>query len=299
MNDNIHVISFPTTTMVDVYSHTLTHRARDGTKHHPVEIPRLGFGVWQIPDGGECRDIVLQAFEVGYRHIDTAQIYGNESDVGEAIAQSGLNRSEIFVTTKLWRTEGLDAEHSRKMCEQSIARLGLDCVDLFLVHAPTKPIEKRHEVWEVMEGLLHDGLTRSIGVSNFARKHLVSLAAKANLLPCTNQIELHPFASQEAVVSASLEHGALPTAYSPLQRALSLDHTIICAQASRMGCTPAQLLIAWGLQHGWISIPKTANPERLIENLAAHDLQLDAEALTSLDTLEEGGFTGTDPETRE
>ena len=285
--------------MVNVSTHTLTHRARDGSEHHSVEIPRLGLGVWQIPDGGECRDVVLQAFDVGYRHIDTAQIYGNESDVGEAIAQSGLGRSDIFITTKLWRTEGLDAEISRKMCEQSITRLGLDHVDLFLVHAPTKPIEKRDEVWKIMEGLLHDGLTRSIGVSNFARKHLVSLAEKADLLPCTNQIELHPFASQSAVVAASLEHGALPTAYSPLQRALSLDNEIIHTQSTRLGCTAAQLLIAWGLHHGWVSIPKTTNPRRLIENLAAHDIQLDEVAITSLSTLEEGGFTGTDPETRE
>ena len=285
--------------MVNVGTYTLTHQARDGSKHHPVDIPLLGLGVWQIPDGGECRDVVLQAFDVGYRHIDTAQIYGNESDVGEAIAQSDLSRSDMFITTKLWRTEGLDGDLSRKMCEQSITRLGLDHVDLFLVHAPTNPVEKRHEVWEIMEGLLEDGLARSIGVSNFARKHLVSLAEKANLLPCTNQIELHPFASQPAVVLASLEHGALPTAYSPLQRALSLDNEILCTQASRLGCTTAQLLIAWGLHHGWISIPKTTDSRRLVENLAAHAIQLDEVALASLASLEEGGFTGTDPETRE
>ena len=299
MNDNIHVILSLTLIMVNVNTHTLTHRGRDGSTHYPVEIPRLGLGVWQIPNGGQCRDVVLQAFEAGYRHIDTAQIYENESDVGEAIAQSGLPRSEIFVTTKLWRAEGLDAENSRKMCEMSISRLGLDYVDLFLVHAPSNPIEKRHEVWEVMEILLQDRLSRAIGVSNFARKHLFSLAERANFLPCNNQIELHPFASQASIVAASLEYGSLPTAYSPLQRAISLNNHTVRSQASRVGCTTAQLLIAWGLHHGWVSIPKTTNSQRLVENLESHDIQLDDEAITSLNALEQGGFTGTDPETRE
>lgn len=258
-------------------------------------IPRVGLGVFRTPGGGATRAAVEAALAAGYRHVDTASVYGNEQEVGEALRASGLRRDELFVTTKLWNADqGRDA--ARRAFDASLARLGLDAVDLYLLHWPVPGL--RLESWRALEALHAEGRARAIGVSNFMVRHLEELAAAAATPPAVNQIEVSPFHQQREVRAWCRAHGVVVEAYSPLTKGLRLGHPVVAEVARAAGATPAQVLLRWGLQRGLVVLPKSARPERLRENLAALDGALDEAALQRLDGLDEGLATGWDPRTQ-
>ena len=257
-----------------------------------ARIPQVGLGVWQTPSGTTTRQAVAAALEVGYRHIDTARIYGNEADVGAAVRASGIPREEIFVTTKLWNADqGYD--QALRAFDASLARLGLDYVDLYLLHWPVAG--KRLHSWRALESLHAAGRARSIGVSNFLVPHLEELLAAANEVPAVNQIEVSPFLQRRETRALCARHGIVVEAYSPLTHARRLDHPIVKEVARRVGRSAAQVLLRWGLQHGLIVLPKSTKPARIAENGALFDFALDDRAMKELDALEEGLATGWDP----
>ncbi|MFT3916446.1 MAG: aldo/keto reductase [Anaeromyxobacteraceae bacterium] len=257
-----------------------------------VEIPVIGLGVYQSRPGAETREAVKSALGLGYRHVDTARVYGNERDVAKGIADSGVPRGEVFVTTKLWNSDhGYDA--ALAACDQSLARLGTDRLDLYLVHWPVERL--RHDTWRAMERLLEEGKVRAIGVSNYTVRHLEELLARCNVPPAVNQVELHPFLVQRELRDFCARHGIAVEAYAPLVKAQRLDHPVIVRVARKHGRTPAQVLVRWGLDHGVITIPKSVKPERLQENLDVFGFALDADDLAALDALDENFRTSWDP----
>jgi diketogulonate reductase-like aldo/keto reductase len=257
-----------------------------------VEIPRLGLGVFRAGQGAETRRAVAEALRVGYRHIDTARVYGNERDVGAAVLAADVPRREVFVTTKLWNDDqGYDS--ALRACEASLARLGLDVIDLYLIHWPVTG--KRLDSWRALERLLADGRVRAIGVSNFMTDHLEELFVHAKVVPAVNQIEISPFHQQRDVRALCAKHGIAVEAYSPLTRGRRLGHPALGDVARRAGRTPAQTLLRWALQHDLIVIPKSTNPARIAENAALFDFELGAAEMAQLDALEEGLATGWDP----
>jgi diketogulonate reductase-like aldo/keto reductase len=257
-----------------------------------VEIPRLGLGVFQAAAGEEARRAVEHALEVGYRHIDTAKIYRNEADVGEAVRRSGVPREEVFITTKLWNSDhGYDA--ARRACDASLKSLGLEYLDLYLIHWPVQGL--RGESWRAMTKLLEEGKCRAIGVSNYTVRHLKELLASSPVVPAVNQVEMSPFLYQKELVELCHEKGIRIEAYSPLTKGQRLDHPAIKRAASEYGRTPAQILIRWALQHDFIVIPKSSKRERLIENSSVFDFEIDAADMKSLDGLDEGLRTSWDP----
>ncbi|HZN92999.1 MAG TPA: aldo/keto reductase, partial [Myxococcales bacterium] len=230
-----------------------------------VEIPRVGLGVFQSARGEETRRAVSEALRLGYRHIDTARIYGNEGDVGAAVRESGVPRGEVFITTKLWNDDqGYDT--ALRAFDASLKRLALDHVDLYLLHWPVPG--KRLESWRALERLLADGRVRAIGVSNFMAHHLDELLGHAKVPPAVNQIELSPFLQQREVREACERHGIAVEAYSPLTKGLRLGHPVVVSVAGRVQRSPAQVLLRWGLQHGLIVLPKSTRAERIRENAA-------------------------------
>ena len=258
-------------------------------------IPQIGFGVFLVPDT-ETKEAVGEALEAGYRHIDTATIYGNEEAVGQALADSGLPRDEVFVTTKLWNADqGRDS--ARPALEASLERLGLDHVDLYLIHWPTPARDLYLPTWEAFEELRSEGLTRSIGVSNFLPEHLRRIADLGGTVPAVNQIELHPTLQQVDIQEADASLGILTEAWSPLGRGADLEIPAIGLIATRLGVTPAQVVLAWHLARGRVVIPKSVTPSRIVENLAAADVVLDDADLEALDALEAGIRIGSDPAT--
>jgi diketogulonate reductase-like aldo/keto reductase len=255
-------------------------------------IPQLGLGVWQTPRGKATTRAVAAAVAAGYRHIDTARIYGNEADVGAAVRASGLPRRDLFVTTKLWNDDqGYDS--ALRAFDASLARLGLDDVDLYLVHWPV--VGKRRDSWRALERLRRDGRARAIGVSNFMPRHLEELLGEAEIVPAVNQIEVSPFLQQRDTRAFCSRHGIVVEAYSPLTRGQRLDDAAVAAVAARVGRTPAQVMLRWGIQHGLVVLPKSAHEGRIRENAAIFDFALDAEAMAALDGLEESLVTGWDP----
>lgn len=255
-----------------------------------ARIPQLGLGVWQ--SGGSTKRAVEAALQAGYRHVDTAAVYGNEAPVGAAIAESGLSRSEVFVTTKLWNQhQGYDA--ALTAFDASLKRLRLDYIDLYLIHWPVASL--RLESWRALEQLFADKRARSIGVSNFLLPHLQELEGAAKVLPAVNQIELTPFLQRSETVALCQKLGIRLEAYSPLTRGQRLDHAVVVAIAQRAQRSPAQVLLRWGLQRGFIVLPKSVHPERIAENAAVFDFELDEVDMQSLDALEEGLVTGWDP----
>ncbi|MBN2448759.1 MAG: aldo/keto reductase [Lentisphaeria bacterium] len=259
-----------------------TRTLRDG-----VRIPLLGFGVFQIPAGGECRRSVLTALEAGYRHIDTAAGYRNEEDVGQALSLCGIPREEVFVTTKVSvRMLG----QARESCEQSLAKLCTGYVDLLLIHWPDDTAMM--EAWEIFQALRREGKVRSIGVSNFTRLRFEeSFLRHTDVLPSVNQIELHPFWYRRGLVEYCEGKGIAIESYAPLARAQRFDHPVLRRIASDHGSSPAQVMIRWQLQHGWVVIPKSSHPERIRENAAVFDLALTADEMRALDTLNEDLMT--------
>jgi len=257
-------------------------------------IPQVGLGVWQMPRG-VAHDAVLAALRAGYRHVDTARIYGNEADVGRAVRASGVPREEIFVTTKLWNEDqGYDS--ALRAFDASLERLGLEYVDLYLIHWPVEG--KRRDSWRALEQIRKSGRARAIGVSNYLVPHLEELFADSSERPDVNQIEIHPFLQQRETRAFCTKHGIVVEAYSPLVRGNRLDDRAIRAVAQRTGRTPAQVLLRWGLQHGLVVLPKSVNPARQKENAALFDFSLDPDAMAALDALEGGHATGWDPRTQ-
>jgi 2,5-diketo-D-gluconate reductase A len=260
-----------------------------------ASIPQLGFGVFQVsPDS--TKGVVLDALEVGYRHIDTAAGYGNEAAVGEAIAESGISRDELFITTKQRPADQADSA-SRGAIESSLESLGLPFVDLYLIHWPTPARGLYVESWHALERFREEGLTRSIGVSNFLPEHLDRLAAESATVPAVNQIELHPELQQRDVEVRSVRAGIRIEAWSPIARGALVNDPRVDAIAARYHKTVAQVTLRWHIEHGRIIIPRTVRKERMVENFALFDFALAPDEIATLDALEAGKRVGPDPAT--
>jgi 2,5-diketo-D-gluconate reductase A len=261
-------------------------------------IPQLGYGVWQVEDG-VAEKVVRQAFEAGFRHIDTARIYGNEAGVGRAIASSGLNKADVFITTKLWNADQ-GYESTLAAFEESMDRLDLESLDLYLIHWMQPKQDKYVDTWRALIELQKRGRVRSIGVSNFTAEGLQRLIDETGVVPAIHQIELHPYFSQRELHQFGASKGILTQAWSPLgQGGELLDDQIVEAIAAKHRATPAQVVIAWHLAIGNVVIPKSVTESRIQENYAALDITLDAgdvEAINALDRTAGGeGRIGPDP----
>ncbi len=269
---------------------TFQSRAR---LNNGAEMPYLGLGVYQARPGGEAESAIRCALEEGYRLIDTAKLYGNEADVGKAVRESGVPRDEVFVTTKLWNSDhGYD--ETLKACARSLRTLGLEYVDLYLIHWPVEG--HRPETWKAMEAVYARGWARAVGVGNYMVHHLEELLDGAKVPPAVDQVEMHPFLPQREVRAFCGEHGILTEAYSPLTKGRRLGDHRVASVARRHGKTPAQVLIRWCLQQGAAAIPKSVRPERIRENRDVFDFELGAEDLRELDSLHGTDLhTGWDP----
>jgi diketogulonate reductase-like aldo/keto reductase len=254
-------------------------------------IPVLGLGVWQVRDGRECTDAVRWALELGYRHVDNAQAYGNEASVGEALAQSGLGREEIFVTTKFYP----GSKDPVAELEASLRRLRLEYVDLYLVHWPQGGATW---AWPGMERAQGLGYTRSIGVSNFGDRELEEVMAVATTRPVANQIQLSPFNFRKALVEEGRRHGLVAEAYSPLGTGRLLSNKSVRAIATRVGRSPSQVLIRWGLQHDFVVLAKSIHREFLAENAQALEFELSDADMAELDGFDRGSKPGRALESR-
>jgi methylglyoxal/glyoxal reductase len=254
-----------------------------------VEIPRLGLGVYQSSPGRITQHAVRYALNIGYRLIDTAFIYGNESDVGKAVHKSGLQRDEVFITTKLWNTRDVQYDTALRSCEDSLRRLGLGYVDLYLIHWPVRGIGNNTiEIWKAMVNLLREGKARAIGVSNFSIDDLKQILNDSDVLPAVNQVEFHPFLYQKDLLSFCDRNSIQLEAYSPLTRGMRLNHPTIVNIAKKYdNKTPAQILIRWSLQHNLVVIPKSIHEERILENSQVFDFELEDEDMKHLDSLNE------------
>ncbi|MGR6317576.1 aldo/keto reductase [Micromonospora soli] len=262
-------------------------------------IPQLGFGVFQI-DPKDTARAVGNALEVGYRHIDTAEMYGNEAEVGQAIRTSGLDRREVFVTSKL--NNGFHRpDDARKAFEQTLQALKFDYLDLFLIHWPLPTLYDGDYVstWKVLEELQRDGRVKSIGVSNFQVPHLERLAAETDVVPAVNQIEAHPYFGNEEVRAYDKAHNILTEAWSPIAQGKVLDDPTIVDIAEEVGRTPAQVVLRWHVQRGDIVFPKSTTPERIEENFHIFDFTLDDAAMDRISSLDRGeaGRQGPNPDT--
>jgi diketogulonate reductase-like aldo/keto reductase len=266
------------------------------TLNNGVVMPQLGFGVFQIPDA-ETTAAVSAALDAGYRSIDTAAGYRNEKGVGIALAESGIKRDELFVTTKLANSDqGYD--ETLRAFDASIGELGLDAVDLYLIHWPLPARDKYLDTWRAFERIYADGRARSIGVSNFQPDHLRRLIDNSNVVPALNQIELHPFLVQEQLRALDAELGIATEAWSPLAKGGELlGNPAITAIAERLGRTPAQVVLRWHLQLGNVVIPKSVTPSRIAENIDVFDFELTADDVAALTALDKGLRTGPDPDT--
>jgi methylglyoxal/glyoxal reductase len=261
-----------------------------------VSIPRLGLGVYQSGRGRATENAVSWALDAGYRHIDTAAMYGNETEVGaalkRAIVSGSVRREEVFVTTKLWNSDhGYD--EALRAFDASQRRLGLDQVDLFLLHWPVP--KRRLQSWRALERVLGEGRCRAIGVSNFMVDHLEELLSHAKVPPSVNQIELHPWCQQRDVVAFCSAHDIAVVAYSPLTKGAKLGDPSLATIAREVRRTPAQILLRWSLQKGFVTIPKSAKKERIIENAAIFDFSLGAEPMAGLDRLNQEHHVTWDP----
>jgi diketogulonate reductase-like aldo/keto reductase len=263
--------------------------------HDGVEIPQLGFGVFQVPPD-DTQQVVEEALEVGYRHIDTAWAYRNERGVGAAIAASGIPRDELFVTTKLWNSQQ-GYESALGACEKSLARLALDRVDLYLIHWPVPTEGRALDTWRAFERIHEEGRSRTIGVSNFRVEDLEELEREAAMQPTVNQIELHPHFQQAELRAWHVGHGIATEAWSPLAQGDLLINETIAAVAARHGRTPAQVILRWHLQLGNVVIPKSVTPSRMRENFELFDFGLSDDDLTEIAALDVGQRIGPDPST--
>ncbi|MFE5514826.1 aldo/keto reductase [Streptomyces sp. NPDC056529] len=272
------------------FPHVPSVALNDGT-----EIPQLGFGVFQVPDD-ETTTAVAHALEAGYRSVDTAAVYGNEAGVGRALAASGIARDELYVTTKLWNADqGYDA--TLRAFDDSLARLGLDHVDLYLIHWPAPARDLYVDTWRAIGTLIADGRVRTAGVSNFKPAHLERLLDSSDLVPAVNQIELHPGLQQRELRELHAVHGIATEAWSPLAQGAVLADPVVTGIAARHGRSPAQVVLRWHLQLGNVVIPKSVTPARIGENLDVFDFALSAGEMTAMAGLDRGLRTGPDPDT--
>ena len=261
-------------------------------------IPQLGFGVFQI-EPKDTAKAVSEALEIGYRHIDTAEMYGNEKEVGEALRSSGLDRSEVFVTSKLSNAFH-EPDDARQAFDRTLSELGFDYVDLFLIHWPLPTLYDGDFVstWKTLEEFHSDGRARSIGVSNFQVEHLERLAAETETVPAVNQIEVHPYLTNEAVRSYDQEHGIATEAWSPIAQGGVLEDPTITEVAEKVGKTAAQVVLRWHIQRGDIVFPKSVTPSRMKENLELFDFELGSVEMDEISALDRGeeGRTGPHPD---
>jgi diketogulonate reductase-like aldo/keto reductase len=284
----------------------MTATTPDLTLNNGVTMPALGLGVFQSPPE-ETATAVETALNIGYRHIDTAAAYGNERQVGEGIRRSGRDRAEVFIETKVWVSDyGYD--QTRHAFDKAIRKLGVDQLDLLILHQPAPDrFDRTVAAYKALETLLADGKVRAIGVSNFMRHHLDDLLGQTDLVPAVNQIELHPYFSQPDVQKADAEHGILTQAWSPIggitfypgwgeDRRNVLEDPTISAIAAAHSKTPAQVVLRWQLQHGRSAIPKSTNPGRIAENFDVFDFDLTAKQMSGIDALDTGVRNGPDPD---
>ncbi|MGW7288832.1 aldo/keto reductase [Streptomyces sp. NPDC054847] len=264
------------------------------TLNNGVAMPQLGFGVWQVPDD-EAAQTVTTALEAGYRSIDTAAIYGNEAGTGKAVAGSGIAREELFVTTKLWNSEqGYDS--TLRAFDASLGKLGLDYVDLYLIHWPMPAKDTYVDTYKAFEKILADGRAKAIGVSNFRVEDLERLIGETSVVPAVNQVELHPQLQQSALRDFHAKHGIATEAWSPLGQGKDLlQAPTVVAVARKHDRTPAQVVLRWHLQVGNVVIPKSVTPSRIQENIDVFDFELDADDLAAFTALDEGRRLGPEP----
>ena len=264
------------------------------TLNNGVRMPRVGYGVYQVTSE-ECERCVLDALEVGYRAIDTAQSYGNEAAVGSALQKSGLPRPEVFLTTKIWISNA-GYEKARASIDKSLANLRTDYIDLLLIH---QPFGDYYGAYRAMEEAYKEGKVRAIGVSNFLPHHLEELAATARIKPMVNQIEFHPGWAHLDIVDYCLKNDIIPEAWSPMARSGALSNETLISLAEKYGKTPAQICLRWVLQHGLRPIPKSVTPSRMAENLDIYDFHIEEADMAAIDALENCGGSCHNPDTIE
>ena len=266
------------------------------TLNNGQSIPQLGFGVFQI-EPKDTVEAVSTALQAGYRHIDTAEMYGNEAEVGEAIAASGLDRSEVFVTSKL-NNDAHEPDAAREAFDATLKALGFDYVDLFLIHWP---LPMRYDgdfvsTWKTLEEFYREGRARSVGVSNFQPQHLRRLHGESDIIPAVNQIEAHPYLTQDDVRAFCAQHQIAVEAWSPLGQGSVLDDPVVGRIAERTGKTPAQVVLRWHIQRGDIVFPKSVTPDRIRENIDIFDFELSAADVEDITVLNKNERTGPDPD---
>jgi diketogulonate reductase-like aldo/keto reductase len=254
-------------------------------------MPNFGFGTWNLREGPEAVEAVLASLEAGYRLIDTAKIYGNEISVGKAIQQSAIPRKDVFITTKLWPNDFSEAEEALR---QSLDRLKLDYLDLYLIHWPGHDPSLRRQAWQALEKAKADGLVKHIGVSNYMAQHLNEMSDYAKEMPVVNQIEFHPFIYQEQrpALDASQQKKIVVEAYSPLAQAHNLQNQLLNDIADKYSQTPAQVMLRWAIQHKTVPIPKSAHAERIKENFEVFNFKLTSEEMSQIDELSGRGAFG-------
>jgi 2,5-diketo-D-gluconate reductase A len=265
------------------------------TLNNGVEIPQLGFGVFQI-EPENTKAATLAALEVGYRHIDTAEMYGNEKEVGQAVRESGIDRGEIFVTSKL--NNGFhDPEDAARAFEQSLEVLDIGHIDLFLMHWPLPGVGDYVETWKAMEKMYEGGKVRAIGVSNFKQHHLNRLFAETTVVPAANQIEIHPYLTQDDLRDFDAQHGIATEAWSPIAQGKVLQDPVLVRIANRVERTTAQVTLRWHIQRGEIVFPKSVTRERVQENFELFDFELNDADMSDITALNKDERTGPDPDT--
>ena len=274
----------------------ISHTTPDGQVKYEHDIPQFGLGVFLMSKEGECKSSVLAALEAGYTHIDTARAYNNEHEVGQAIKESGMDRNELFITTKLRRMHATGYEEVIEHCQKSLELLDTEFIDLYLVHAPPENPEHRAPVWKGMEYCLEQGWVKAIGVSNYGQTHLEAMRNYASYMPSVNQVEFNPWLQRPHLFKATEDAGAKVMAYSPLARGHKVDDPELVAIAEKLGCTPAQVAIKFCYDSGCITIPKSSRPERIIENLQSLDIDISSQ-MDAIKGLECDYVSGWDPTT--
>ncbi|WP_170006589.1 aldo/keto reductase [Bacillus fonticola] len=261
--------------------------------HNGVQIPEFGLGVFKVEEGTQIEKTIGTAIDLGYRLIDTATFYENEEGVGRAVREASVPREELFVTTKVWNSDqGYD--ETLRAFETSQKKLGLDVIDLYLIHWPV--VGKYKDTWRALERLHDEGSVRAIGVSNFQTHHLEDLMARANEKPTVNQVELHPLLSQEPLREFCAAQDIKVEAWSPISRGRFLENPTLLHLSEKYGKTPAQLILRWHVQHGIIAIPKSVTPARLQENISIFDFELSAQDVKTIDLMNENQRFGADPD---